>query len=292
MKKTIKPPLALRLISWGFPKVELLAPWLAKRWFVDIFFSTAKYKLPYGEVEAADKASKYQIQFEGKAVQVYEWGVGKPVLMVHGWMGRATQFRKFISSFNAAGYKVVSFDATGHGKSDGKKSHIMEFADIAELLAKRYNGFEMIIGHSLGGVAAMHSIVNGAETNKLIMISSPTIGSEIVKEFRKKIKATEDMVPYFESYVKRKFGKNFKEYSAEYIIDQMKPIDLLLIYDKDDREVSHVHPEVLIKKYPSAQFINTEGLGHTRILKDEIVIEKSLSYLVNKKNKTTRLVPV
>ncbi len=287
-KKSIKTPLPLRIISWTFPKVELFAPWLAKRWFGNIFFSTAKYRLPYGEVEVADQANKYKIDFEGKAIQVYEWGEGKPVLMVHGWMGRGTQFRKFISSYNEAGYKVVSFDATGHGQSEGKTSHILEFAKIIELLNEKYKGFEMVVGHSLGGVSAMHSIINGVETDKLVMISSPTIGSEIIKEFRKKIGASERMVPYFESFIKQKYGKTFKEFSAEYVIDHLKPMELLLIYDENDEEVSSKHPEVILKKYPTAQYMKTQGLGHTRILKDEIVIKRTLDYLKQNKDESVQ----
>jgi pimeloyl-ACP methyl ester carboxylesterase len=272
--RKIKTPLPLRIISWMYPKVEILAPWLAKRWFVRIFFSTAKYKVPYGEVEAADSAKKYMIESEGKKIQVYEWGEGKPVLMVHGWMGRATQFRKFIPQFNEAGYKVVAFDATGHGRSEGNSSHIMKFANIIKLLHDQYNGFEMIVGHSLGGVASMHAIIRGAYTNKLTMISSPAIGDEIMMEFRKKIGASELPMPYFEKYLKKKFGNSFEEYSASYNVEKMENVQLLLIYDEDDREVSMRNPEILMQKKPSARLITTSGLGHTRILKDDFVIEQ------------------
>ena len=96
MKKKIKTPIALRIVGWLFPKVEKIAPWLAKRWFVRIFFTPVRYKMPYGEVEMAQKANTYKVNYEGKQVQVYEWGEGRPILFVHGWMGRGTQFRKFV----------------------------------------------------------------------------------------------------------------------------------------------------------------------------------------------------
>ncbi|WP_040496159.1 alpha/beta fold hydrolase [Fulvivirga imtechensis] len=287
MQRKIKTPLALRFVSWLFPKMEKVVPWLAKRWFVRVFFTPVRYKMPDGEVEMLKKARNYQIMYENKKVQVYEWGEGKPVLFVHGWMGRGGQFRKFVPIFNEAGYQVVSFDATGHGGSEGRKSHLMHFVNIIEMLQKDYGHFEMIIGHSLGGVAAMHAIHRGMETNKLIMISSPTIADKIVGEFLHRLNASWRCKDYFDEYIMKKYGQTFEEYTASHIAKDLRKIDLLLIYDEDDREVDMENPQAIIDVYPSAQLITTNGLGHTRILKDEIVVKTCLQFL-----KTPHLEPV
>jgi len=276
-KKKNKTPMMLRLVSWLFPKVERISPWIAKRWFVSIFFTPLRYKMPPPELDIINQASKYQIDYEGNKVQVYEWGDGIPILMVHGWMGRGAQFRKFIPAFNQAGFKVVSFDATGHGNSEGGKSHIMEFAGIVEKLASNYE-FKMVIGHSIGGAASLHAILNQKFTNKLVMIGSPTIASKIVEEFMRRLNASEKVTGYFYDYVKATFGKPFEEYSASYIIKDLKHVDLLIIHDEDDVEVTIDNADVLLEKYPAAKFIKTQGMGHTRILKDESVIEACLSF--------------
>ncbi len=281
-KNKIKTPLPLRIIGWAYPKLERIAPWLAKRWFVKIFFSPARYKMPYGELELSERATKYRVNYEGKQVQVYEWGEGKPVLMVHGWMGRATQFRKFVPDFNKAGFKVVAFDATGHGKSQGNISHLMEFAGIITLMGKRYGQFEMIVGHSLGGVAAMHAIIGGVNTNKLVMISSPTIGHEIVDVFKRKLNASNATVAYFNQYIVKKFGLPFEHYSAGYNVAKLPNTQLFLVYDENDPEVTLAHAQVLMNKYKSAELYQTKGLGHTRILKDAGVIAHVLGKLVIK----------
>lgn len=235
--------------------------------------------MPYGEVEMAEKAKAFKIDYEGKKVQVYQWGEGKPILFVHGWMGRGTQFRKFIEAFNESGYQVISFDATGHGKSDGSRSHLMEFAGVIKILHSKYEGFEMIVGHSLGGVASMIAINDGIPTNKLIMISSPTLAHKIVDEFIIRLKASNKCKDYFDGYVIRKFGKRFEEYSATHIAQELREIDLLLIYDEDDREVDLENPRALLNVYPNARLVTTSGLGHTRILKDEEVVKTCLQFL-------------
>ncbi len=275
--KKSKIPLSLRFVAWAFPKVEKLAPWIAERWFVRIFFSTAKYQFPKAEIEMANKANKYNIEFEGKKVQVYEWGEGKPILLVHGWMGRATQFRLFVPAFVNAGFKVVAFDATGHGNSEGGKSHLMEFKGIIQSLQNNYRNFEMIVGHSLGGVASLHAVIESS-VNKLVMISSPTIGSFIMEEFRKKIGASANMLNYFERYIIETYGLPFEHYSASYNISRLKNVDLLLIQDENDREVSMENATIITRKYPEASLVTTKGLGHTRILRDKFVIDTVLKH--------------
>lgn len=278
-KRKIKTPFVLRFVSWLFPKVEKVAPWLAKRWFVRVFFTPVRYKMPDGEVEMLSRAEKITLNYEGTAVQAYVWGEGKPVLFVHGWMGRGGQFRKFVEPFNNAGYQVISFDATGHGRSGGRKSHLMHFVRIIEMLQDRFGSFEMIVGHSLGGVAAMHAIHQGMPVDKLVMISSPTLADKIVGEFIHRLNASGKVRDYFDKFILKTYGQTFEEYTASHIARDLRKIDLLLIYDEDDREVDMENPQAILDVYPSARLVTTQGLGHTRILKDENVITTCLQYL-------------
>ena len=266
------------IIGWAFPKLEKLAPGLAKRWFVRIFFTPIRYRPPVPEVEIAQQAKRYQIDFMGKRIQVYEWGEGRPVLMVHGWMGRGTQFRKFIPVFNAAGYKVVSFDAVGHGRSQGKRTSLISFIELIGKIQNNYRQFEMIVGHSLGGVAALHATLAGI-TDKLVMISSPTEAQELLKEYRKRIGASEELLPFFNEKVEVLFKRKFEDLAVEKNIGKLKNADLLFIHDEDDREVPFSSIEVVKREFPAAQIMVTKGNGHTRILKDQSVITKVLEFL-------------
>ena len=58
----------------------------------------------------------------GDEIAVYAWGNGPTILCVHGWGGRATNFAAFIGPMVAAGFRVVAFDAPGHGQSSGTLS--------------------------------------------------------------------------------------------------------------------------------------------------------------------------
>jgi pimeloyl-ACP methyl ester carboxylesterase len=47
---------------------------------------------------------------------------------------------------------------------------------------------------------------------------------------------------------------------------------LLVIHDRDDREVPFVHGERLAAAWPHARLLETHGLGHRRILRDPAVL--------------------
>lgn len=277
-KSKIKTPFPIRFIGWFFPKLEKTIPWLAERWFVKIFFTPVRYNPTTPEVEMAMQSNSYQIDFKGKSIQVYEWGEGKPILMVHGWMGRATQFRKFIPEFNKAGYKVVAFDALAHGRSSGKTTSLKGFIDVINKLQDNYRQFEMIVGHSLGGVAAMHATLAGI-SDKLVMISSPTEAAEILKEYRTRIGASERMIPYFNKKVETIFNVKFEDLAVENNIHKLKNIDLFYIHDKNDHEVPVSSSKVIKDGYKDAKMMITSGNGHNRILKDDKVIQQVVSFL-------------
>lgn len=261
-----------------FPLLEKYSPAIAKRLLVEIFFTPARYKFPEKELACIDTAEKKNILFKGRKVVVYQWGTGKPVLIVHGWMGRATQFRKFIKIFNDAGYSIVGFDAPAHGRSEGFKSHLMYFVKVIELLSEEYS-FEGIIGHSLGGVAGLHVVHRGTKIPKLVMIGSPAIADDIIGAFLQRLNGSWLSGNYFKEYIQRKYHQPFEYYTASYVIQQINDQPLLLIYDEDDMEVRIKQGNHLKDLYPSASIIKTKGLGHTRILKNSGVINSCLNFI-------------
>jgi len=279
-KKDKTPPM-MKVVAWVFPKLEFVAPWLAKRWFTRIFFRPLKYKRPIAELEIENQAKLTDLTFKDKKVQVYEWGEGTPILFVHGWMSRGTQFRKFVGPFNNAGYKVIAFDAPAHGNSQGNKSDIFEFRDIINILSQAYN-FEAVIGHSIGGVASMHALLKERFTDKLIMIGSPSMADKIIGAFQSRLNASDNIKTYFNKHIEEKYNKTFEEFSASFIIKDLKDVNLLLIHDEQDFEVTIDNARLLHERYPQSRLIATEGLGHTRILKDTSVINSCLNFIKEK----------
>lgn len=283
MKKKDQTPLPLKIIRWVFPKVERIAPSFAHQYFLKLFFSPLRYQATDKERKAETFAQKFIVQIPTKRIQGYQWGNDNTlpyVLVIHGWAGRATQFRRFIKPLHAAGYRVIGFDGPAHGNSEGKKTTIFEFEETLQKFYEKFGEPAGIIAHSFGGGVALFAAMNGLPIKKQINIGSPTIGDEIINTFLKALNASPASGEFFKRYMVKTYGKTFDEFTALHFVKHLpKPIDLLLVHDADDREVSLQHPEMLVKIYPQAKLIATRGLGHTRILKDDKVIEQCVTFI-------------
>jgi pimeloyl-ACP methyl ester carboxylesterase len=284
-RKPIKVPFAFRVIRWGFPKLEKISTRLSGWYFEKIFFTPFRYKTPEKELEAERTAQLFSITRAGKKVQCYQWGdESKPyVLVVHGWAGRSTQFRSFIPKFNEAGYRIIGFDGPAHGKSEGKRTSIAEFEEVMKAISAIQGNPEAIIAHSFGGGASLYAISKGLQVNKLINIASPTIADRIVQSYLKAIGGSWKTGENFKKLIQQRHGKSFEEFTALYLIKQVpKDLKLMLVHDEGDKEVDIAHVHELIRIFPSARLLATKGLGHNRILRDDIVIGECLNFVTEK----------
>jgi pimeloyl-ACP methyl ester carboxylesterase len=273
-------PFLLKVVRWVFPRLEKYAPFLANRYFIRIFFTPLKYKVPEKDRQTQEQAKKFTLIMDRKKIQCYSWGSGPVVLVVHGWAGRASQFRKIIQAFVDAGYKVVGFDGPAHGNSEGTSTNILEFEKTLIALYDIVGIPEGIIAHSFGGSAVMFSAMNGLEVKKLINIASPTIGDEIIDTYLRTINGSWRTGNFFKQYILRTQGRPFDEFTTLHFVKHLKkPVDLLLVHDEDDRDVNIGQAHALLKAYPHARLFQTKGLGHTRILKDQDVIEQCVTFI-------------
>lgn len=279
VSKKRKAPLLLRVVQTAFPVAERWFPALARRFFITVFFTPLNYAVPEKEKAFARKARLFDLGVEGKRIQCYAWGEGPLIYLVHGWAGRATQFHKIVAGLVKSGFRVIGFDGPAHGRSEGRSTSIQEFEATLRALYAHSGEPEGIIAHSFGGGAVLYAAMNGLPVRKLINIASPTIGDEIINTYLTTINGSPETGRYFKDYVLRTTGKPFEAFTALHFIEHLpKPIDLLLIHDTDDREVSLSHALALIERYPQARLYQTSGLGHTRILKDENVIEECIAF--------------
>jgi hypothetical protein len=281
VSKKSKVPYILRVIPKVFPWVEKIAQPLATRFFVYLFFTPIRYRTPEKEQKAESFSQNFEVHITGKRIQCYQWGnAPKSVLVGHGWAGRATQLRRFVKPLLKAGYQVIGFDGPAHGKSDGRSTNLDEFQETLQTIIKKIGTVEAIIAHSFGGVASLYAISNGLPVKTLVNIASPVIGQEIINSFLKGMNGSAKTGEAFRQYVLKKSGKRFEEFSAlEFIKHVPTDFKLLLLYDEDDLEVTMAHPQELLKVYPQAEFIQTKGLGHTRILKDDSVINSVVTFI-------------
>jgi pimeloyl-ACP methyl ester carboxylesterase len=94
---------------------------------------------------------------DGVDLAVVEFGgAGRPVLLLHGLMGRATTWWP-VARWLAFHGRVLGHDARGHGRSQARGPWTTErmAADAAEVLAEAGAGPAVVVGHSMGGLHAL-----------------------------------------------------------------------------------------------------------------------------------------
>lgn len=274
----------LRAMRWAYPRMERYLPRLAERVFRLVFYVPLTYRVPEKETEMAQSATWFSLQANGKKVQCYPWGNDDQpyVLLVHGWAGRATQFRKFVPPLQEAGFRVIGFDGPAHGKSEGTRTSIMEFEQVFIRMVEKLGMPAGVITHSFGGAAMLYAAMNGLAVPRLVNIASPSMEDEILKTYLRAINGSWVSAERFKQYVIRRTGKSFEQFTGLYAIQRLpRPIDLLVIQDEDDEEVLMVQAETLLKAYPAARMYKTRGLGHNRVLKDEGVITTTVDFIRN-----------
>src|SRR5204863_4540217 len=134
-------------------------PFLAQRIFRLVFYVPLHYAVPEKEKEAEKSAALFRLDVDGKKIQFYSWGAKSHsyVLLIHGWAGRATQFRKFIKPINQAGLRVVGFDGPAHGKSQGSQVTLGEFEGVWQKIFDQMGCPTVISTHWFGGSVGWYS---------------------------------------------------------------------------------------------------------------------------------------
>lgn len=98
--------------------------------------------------------------------------IGPPVVIVHGLFGCARNWRSLCRQL-ASRYEVHALDMRNHGASphDDAMTYADMASDIVKYLDDTMTELPVLIGHSMGGKAAMHlALGHGDRLSKLIVV--------------------------------------------------------------------------------------------------------------------------
>jgi len=209
---------------------------------------------------------------------VYQAGSGPTVLLVHGWEGSAYSYSVLSEQLVQAGYRVILFDFPAHGQSSGKKTNLEELQRLITLLSNQEQDLHAVIGHSFGAFATAYAIALDLNIKHFISISSPVDMNFIVDSLCETIgassKTRQGLISKIEAIIKAPY--KLASVTKNKLISK---VNGMIIHDQKDLVVPYAHARQLASIWPNAEFITTNGLGHSRILKDNDVINKIINYL-------------
>ena len=274
-KTSMKIPPAIKFTA---KTLEKISSKLALKFGLALFYKPIRFPRPKREEELYNLATKSYFNLKGRNIRTYEWLLGeKKVLLVHGWSGRGTQMNKIIEGFTSDNYSVYSFDAPAHGESEGKTTHMYEFVDSIQEMEKKFGKFDLIIGHSMGGVATLNAVNRGVKASKVAIIGTPNLIRNVISDFCMNINFTDKMIPLIVEYIEKRYDDNIDSVSSEIIGDKID-IPILIIHDENDVDVQYTEALAIKSKVKKAELFTTKRLGHRLVLANEKVVEKLLTF--------------
>ena len=117
---------------------------------------------------------------DGLRYAIEEAGTGDPLVLLHGFTGRAANWRPLLPRL-AERHRVIAIDLPGHGDSDApvavaryKMARVA--ADLVELLTRRAAIPTHWLGYSMGGRLALYVAVNHPAAVRSLILESATAG--------------------------------------------------------------------------------------------------------------------
>ncbi|MCH4822844.1 alpha/beta fold hydrolase [Gramella lutea] len=177
-------------------------------------------------------------------------------------------------SLASKGYGVLRFDFTGLGDSEGDfedtnfTGNVNDLVAAAKFLEKEYSAPTLIIGHSLGGAAALFAALKIDSVQAIVTINAPSNLSHVQKHFESNLDEIEN-----EGSANIKIGGRSFKIKKHFIEDLKRNEDskalgeirkpLLIMHSPQDEIVSIKHAEELYQSaWHPKSFITLNGADH------------------------------
>jgi len=270
-----------RLQKIQYRVFEKLRPQTAEKIAAKLWFTPSKYASVLPERLLLEAAAKKRIPFGESRHQkrvdtyytLYSWGKGPIVLLVHGWGGGAAQMTTLCKPLIDAGFQVLAFDAFAHGESPGERTDVFEIQAIIEDVVERFERVHAIIGYSLGALAVVKAVENGAQTNMVVTVNCAASLDYYFRQFTTGLNVVRPMAGRIAMTIKSHLGRSMTELSLLQIVPSLK-CRALIVHDQNDEVVDYREALALAKCWPRSELFMTSGLGHTGFLHDTATVAR------------------
>ncbi|MBS0287679.1 MAG: alpha/beta hydrolase [Proteobacteria bacterium] len=272
-------PIALKLFQLMFKTITPIMPNVMGNYAYQIWFTPQRFTAPKQEQIIAQKAKASFITIDNLRIRVWSWGEGPTVFFIHGWGGRGTQVSSFVEVLNNAGFRVMSLDMPAHGQSDGKKTNAFIIAKAINEILQSIDNLHGIITHSFGGAIFGHLYNAQLPLNKIVMFCPPATVKTALDQFCNTLTLPASIETYITTRLKNDFGPDI--FNKLSLLENAKKIAIptMIVHDKDDDVVPFKDGQEVIKILKQGTFLETQELGHRKILFDTNVVKQVSQFI-------------
>lgn len=269
--------MAIAYLEAPFRVLDAVSPKASARLALRFFTTPRRWPAPAWEQGIAAGAEPISLA-NGHAG--LSWGHGPPVLLVHGWEGRATQLGRFVAPLTARGYRVIGFDAPAHGVHRGPALDVLAYAQFLRGVAAEYGPLRGVIAHSMGAASLAFAARLPLRVGRAVLISTPRSVEGVLSRFEVLLglgaRTREILRARLEAEL---FRAPLAELDLVRHVPRYLPPTLLVAAD-DDADVPAGETQQLAARWPRAHMkIALAVGGHRKVLRDRLVIEAVIDFI-------------
>jgi pimeloyl-ACP methyl ester carboxylesterase len=230
------------------------------------------------------RARQVRIAVGSGAVAIHDWaGAGPTAIIVHGWGSSAARFALLAQALGARGWRVIAFDAPGHGASSGHSSSLPQFMACLDAIVGHCGPPQALIGHSLGALAIACRHKDGAPAwatglRDVVLISMPSGAEFLLAEFIHALGLSSATEQQLRARFQQRFSATPSDFASMPGAANIAA-RTLLVHDRDDDIVPYAHSLALHEQLPATQLLTTEGQGHSKLTRDAATIARIVDCL-------------
>lgn len=271
-------------MRWAFGFAQILSASLASHWALRLFLHTYRHRLRAPDAALLGKARHERLKVGGETVAVYDWaGTGPTALIVHGWGSSAARFTLLAQALGTRGWRVIAFDAPGHGASTGSSSSLPQFMAALDAIVEHYGAPQALIGHSLGALAIACRHRDGppawaSALRSAVLISMPSGAEFLLAKFIAVLGLSRATETALRARFQQRFDATPPQFASMPGAGRIcTPV--LLVHDREDNIVPYEHSRALHEQLPATRLLTTEGQGHSKLTRDAATIARIVEFV-------------
>ena len=218
------------------------------------------------------------VENDGARIWYAVYGVGSPVILLHGGLGHSGNWGYQVPALVENGYRAVVIDSRGHGRSTrDEKTYSYELmaSDVLAVMDSLNIEKPALVGWSDG--ACISAILAALHPERVagVFFFACNMDASGVKEFK------------FTDTIKRCINRHMKDYEqlsptpgtfAEFsdavgLMQRTQPnysaadlakinVPVIIVQSEHDEFIKHEHAKYLARSIPQAEFVFLEGVSH------------------------------
>lgn len=260
--------------------VSLFSKNYAAKLAINIFSRPRKGKINEQDYEFLSKAFQEEISFGDYDIMTYRWpGKGDTILLAHGWESNSARWQFLIEQLIELEFNVIALDAPSHGRSSGKSFNALLYSEFISVVTNKFKP-EIIIGHSVGGMASVFSESKNQDKSikKLITLGAPSEFQTVLERYSDMLGYNDNVRNAMNNYVYRCYG-NYPNYFSGAKFAKSINAQGLIVHDVNDKIIPYSDALLYKDHFNNSKLITTKGFGHG--LKQPKVSEHIIEFIQN-----------